>query len=78
MDKNITIDQIVLLGPLMAAQLLNAYYSALLLKQQKGIDLTQEIEQETLTDVLSQWNRIQIFLDDLPKKPRILGTSEDQ
>ena len=45
MDKKIMIDQMSLLGPLLAAQILNAYYSALLLKKREGFDLTQEIEQ---------------------------------
>jgi hypothetical protein len=74
---NITLDQTALLGPVMAAQILNAYYSALLLKQQKGIELTPEIEQETLTEVFLLWANIQTFLEEkIPKKLKPLGTSE--
>lgn len=75
----ITLDQMALLGPVMAAQILNAYYSALLLKQQKGIGLSPEIEQETLNEVFLLWANIQIFLEEkLPKKIKPFGTSSHQ
>jgi hypothetical protein len=80
-EKNtyITLDQMALLSPVMAAQVLNAYYSALLLKQQKGIELTPEIENETLNEVLLLWAKIQIFLEEkYPKKIKPLGTSSHQ
>jgi hypothetical protein len=76
--KTIELDQLALLGPLMAAQLLNAYYSALLLKQQKGVDLTQEIEMETLNDILLKWNKIRMLLEKMPKKPKTSKVYEDQ
>lgn len=76
-NVNITLDQISLLGPVIAAQILNAYYSALLLKQQKGIELVAEIEHETLIEVYSLWANIQTFLEEkLPRKIKHLGTSE--
>ncbi len=76
-NVNITLDQISLLGPVIAAQLLNAYYSALLLKQQQGIELVAEIEQETLIEVYSLWANIQTFLEEkLPRKIKPLGTSD--
>lgn len=78
--KNIiTIDQIALLGPLMAGEILNAYYSALLLKQQRGEELTLEIEQKTLTDVFLLWAEILTILEKkLPQIIKPLETSEDQ
>ena len=78
MDKTITIDQVALLGPLIAAQLLNAYYSVLLLKQQKGIDLTQEIDPETLMNIFSQWSKFLKAFDDLQRMPKNSTLSENQ
>jgi len=78
-NLNITIDQVTLLSPLMAGEILNAYYSALLLKQQQGIELTEEIKTDTLTEVLLLWSNIQILLEDkMPKKLKPLGTSVHQ
>jgi hypothetical protein len=76
LNVNITVDQLDLVGPVIAGEILNAYYSALLLKQQKGIEITTEIEQETLAEVVRIWSKIQILLkESAQKKPTPPETS---
>jgi hypothetical protein len=54
-NLNILFNQFKMLSPVISAQLLNAYYSALLLKQQQGIELNQEKRSETIAEVLQTW-----------------------
>jgi len=76
METNINLDQVALLGPLMAGHVLNAYYTALLLKQNSGIELSTEVKQDTLTEVFTTWTRIQTAIEDAPKKTVSFRTSE--
>jgi len=50
--KGIDIDPSKLLRPLISATLLNAYFSALILKKLSGVELTVELKEETLTDLI--------------------------
>jgi hypothetical protein len=60
---NINIDQIRLLNPVISAQILNAYYSALLLEQKKGVSLTPDVEKDVMAKVLSMWEKIQLGIE---------------
>lgn len=59
---NICIDQSTIFGPLTAALLVNALYSALMIKKQAGADITPQVEFEVLADVIALWSRIQSSL----------------
>ncbi|HHT9119751.1 MAG TPA: hypothetical protein ACFYD3_04295 [Candidatus Hypogeohydataceae bacterium YC41] len=77
-EINVTanIDQVTLLGPLMAGHILNAFYSNLLLKKYSGIDITPQVKEETLEEVLLLWATIQSVLEKMPRKvvpPKVGG-----
>ena len=47
---------------------LNAFYSALLLKKQSGVEITPAIEQGVLAEVLDHWAEIQSLVEKMPLK----------
>jgi len=75
MDITSELDQIALFGPLMAGHVLNAFYSALVLKKLSGVELNDAVRTETLEEVLSLWNNIQGIIAEIPRKKVVLGTS---
>ena len=59
---NISISTERFFMPLLAGSILNAYYLALILKKQEGIEITPDIENETMVLVMKQWARVQLDL----------------
>lgn len=45
-----------------AGDILNAYYSALILEKLSGHDITDEIRYKTLNDVKAEWGNLQKFV----------------
>lgn len=57
-------------APLIAAQLTAAFYSALLLKKQSGVEITAPVEDQTRREVLRHWNeRMEMLSAVLEKLP---------
>jgi hypothetical protein len=66
----INIDPSKLLRPLISATLLNAFFSALILKKLSGVELTAELKEETLTDLIRLFGVIdQAFVEVLQQAP---------
>lgn len=66
--NNINIDNhtiLTLFHPVISGQILNAYYSSLILKKLSGKEITPEIEGETLGEVFSLWGRACDSLKDI-------------
>ena len=42
-------------GPLIAAQLANAFYTAMLIKQNEGVKITKEVEHQISDDLCARW-----------------------
>lgn len=72
MDKkepfNINLNSVDLFNPLIAGHILNALYSALLLKQQQGIEITPEVHKETLKEITMEYFNLQLSLQAVLKK----------
>lgn len=51
---NLTVDSPAL-TPLLAAQLVSAFYSALVLKKLSGVEITPEVEKNVWGEVLELW-----------------------
>jgi hypothetical protein len=49
-------------SPEVAALLVNAFYSALLLEKQSGREITKELEAQTLNEVMQRWINLQGIL----------------
>ena len=75
MEITSELDQIALFGPLMAGHLLNAFYSALLLKKLSGIEMNDDSREETFREVFLEWGKIQEMIEKIPRKKVVLGTS---
>lgn len=58
--KQMTVD-------IVSAQITNAYYSALLLKQSSGNKITSAIEEKTLSEVLERFDQFQNLLQNTEK-----------
>ena len=78
-NVNLNVNSIDLLSPVVAAQLVNAYYTALLLKARSGADITPEIEQEVWRNVIRRWSDVMpairgsinpLFTEKPPRPPR--------
>jgi len=69
------LDQAALLGPLMAGDLLNAFYSALLLKKLSGVDLTDEVRDDVRQEVIDQWTRFLALFEQYRRTHKIPGTA---
>lgn len=73
MDEN-KLDLVTILSPIQAGLILNAFYTALLLKKFFGVDITEKIREETLQEVLEEWAEISVELDKtLPRKKIFSG-----
>ncbi len=66
---NFNYDPFELLEPVIAAQIMNAHYTALLLKQQQGVEITPEIEKETSKEVWLQFGETTDLARNLKKAP---------
>jgi len=65
--KRLSVQQIISFWPLLTSNFLSAFYSALLLKQNAGVQITPEIQRLTLEEVLSKWDAInQVILQQIP------------
>ena len=71
MDKNIdiTVDNMSVFAPVIAAQLTSAWYSALLLKKESGKEITAELREKTIQDVLEIWAALLASISEVLKKP---------
>lgn len=54
-DFNVSVESIPVFSPLIAASLMGAYYSSLLLQQQRGVEVTKDLEAEILVSIFRQW-----------------------
>jgi hypothetical protein len=63
--KSMDIDYGKLANPIIASQLLAAFYSALLYEKQSGKEITPLIENQIWLDIFQRWNKTVIFLDKL-------------
>jgi len=70
MDKNIdiTVDNMSVFAPVIAAQLTSAWYSALLLKKESGKEITVELREKTIQDVLEIWAALLASISEVLKK----------
>ena len=70
------VDQINLFSPLIAGQILNAYYQALVLKRMCGVEITKAVEEQMLTEILSQLEHIQQAVEArYPRRLVSIGTA---
>lgn len=63
-DKSITInlDHIKLLAPVMSADILNAFHSALILKKLCGTEISAEVREQTFEEMIALWLNLQSVL----------------
>ena len=62
LPKNIIIDSVKVLRPLISATLLNAYFSSLILKILSGEELTSDLRAKTLEDVVHLFGQVDLDL----------------
>jgi len=60
--NQINVEPLKLFRPVLSGLILNAFYSCLLLKQASGIEITHEIHQETMDEVIRVYRRIDTSL----------------
>lgn len=66
----INLDLVTLTAPINSGLILNAFYTALLLKKLSGVEITDEIREQTLEEVVGEWARVSAQLDKtLPRTP---------
>jgi len=63
------IDKIKFFAPVVAGNLMSALYLKLLLKKLSGIEITPDLEDEILREMLMDWDQIRAFLE-LPPNER--------
>ena len=56
--KELSLAQITTQWPLLSGNLVNAFYSSLILKKLSGVQIDLNVERETLDDVFSKWNAV--------------------
>jgi hypothetical protein len=56
---NINIDNMGIFAPVIAASLVNAFYSALLLKKECGKEVTIDLREKTIEEVVTLWLMLQ-------------------
>lgn len=66
---NIMIEPFSTFAPLIAAQLVNAFYSSLLLKKLSGVEITDDEKNASREAALSQWARFLEILQSPKKSP---------
>ena len=66
--KNINVDSINVFRPVISATLLNAYFSSLILKKLSGLEITPELEDETLTDLFHKFDKIEDVFSEALKR----------
>lgn len=57
-----------LLSPIIAAQMVSAFYAALLLKKQCGVEITPELEKTVWDEVFRRWAAVVPILTDAALK----------
>lgn len=73
--KEILMEKLSDCSAIVSAQLIGAFYSALLLKQNSGIEITQDVEMETIKSIITRWKVLQSFVAS-PVPPEILEKSQ--
>jgi len=56
---NFSVDSVSVFAPVISASLVNAYFTALLLRKQSGEEITSQVEAHVLAMVVRQWIDLQ-------------------
>lgn len=68
--KSVLMDSVSSVTPVIAATLVNSFYSALLLKQQAGVVIDQAVKWQTRVEVVQEWIQTWNYVDEsYPKSP---------